>query len=370
MLRVLFDDEIFSTQIEGGVSRYFTHLVEELPAAGATPILPFRLTCNRHLAQSTVFKGWRPPRFPGSRRLIRAINRPRSRAAIGQGGFDVWHATWYDGAPVALARSHPGVRIVTTIHDMTPEIMPDMAVGHIGNPHAGKLAMVEVADLVVAVSAATKADLLRFSDVPAERVRVVPLGVGNGLLWRPDQGRPEGLPERFLLFVGKRGGYKNFAGVAPALSALLRATPDLHLVCVGGGPLDAAERAPFETAGVSDQVRQIAADDRTLAWCYAHAAVFLFPSRYEGFGLPILEAFVNRCPAVLAERSCFPEIGGEAALYFDPDRPDALVDLIGRLLAAPGERERLGALGALRARDFTWARTAAAHAMLYRELSA
>lgn len=369
MLRVLFDDEIFSTQLEGGVSRYFTHLVEELPAAGVTPLLPFRLTCNRHLGQSRAFAGWQPPRFPGSRRMIRAINRRDSLAALDRGQFEIWHASWYDGTALAHVRTQPAKRVVATVYDMTPEVMPEAIVAGFDNPHAGKLAMVEAADLVVAISAATKADLLRFSPVPADRVRVVHLGVGERLLWRPALGRPEGLPDRFLLFVGKRGGYKNFDGVAPALAALLAATPDLHLVCVGGGSLAVAESAPFQAVGAQDRVRQIQADDGTLAWCYAHAAAFLFPSRYEGFGLPILEAFINRCPAVLAERSCFPEIGGEAALYFDPDRPEALVDQLGRLLATPEERRRLGDAGALRARDFSWRRTAAAHADLYRELA-
>ena len=366
MLRVLFDDEIFSTQFEGGVSRYFTQLIEGLPAAGATPTLPFRVTCNRHLAESAAFPGWRLPRFAGSRRMLRWFNRRRSLAALDRGRYEIWHATWYDGSGLPHARALPDKRIVTTVYDMTPEIMPDAIPAGIGDPHAGKRAMVEAADLVVAISAATKADLLRFTATPADRIRVIHLGVGDGMLWRPSEARPAGLPDRFLLFVGKRRGYKNFAGVAPALSAVLRQTPDLHLVCVGGGPLSPAERAPF--VGAADRVLQIQADDRTLAWCYAHAAAFLFPSRYEGFGLPILEAFLNRCPAVLAERSCFPEIGGTAALYFDPDRPDGLVDQLGRLIADPAARQRLGEAGALRARDFTWARTARAHAALYREL--
>jgi glycosyltransferase involved in cell wall biosynthesis len=370
MLRVLFDDEIFSTQLEGGVSRYFTHLVEELPATGVTPLLPFPLTCNRHLAESAAFAGWQPPRFAGSRRLIRGVNRRTSLAALDRGRYEIWHTTWYDGRALAHARAHPGKRVVTTVYDMTPEIMPDAIVGPFGNPHTGKLEMVEAADLVVTISGATKADLLRFSKVPAERVRVVHLGVGTRLLWQPAWGRPDGLPDRFLLFVGKRGGYKNFDGVAGALARILAETPDLHLVCVGGGPLSPTERTPFDDVQVADRLRQIQADDRALAWCYAHAAAFVFPSRYEGFGLPILEAFINRCPAVLAERSCFPEIGGEAARYFDPDRPETLVDLVGRLLAAPDERRRLGEAGALRARDFTWARMAEAHAALYRELTA
>ncbi|HLZ65437.1 MAG TPA: glycosyltransferase family 1 protein [Aliidongia sp.] len=367
MLRVLFDDEIFSTQFEGGVSRYFTELIEELPRAGVTPLLPFRLTCNRHLMQSPAFPGWRMPRFAGSRTLLRGLNRRLSLAALDRGRYEVWHASWYDGAGLPHVRALPDKRVVTTVYDMTPEIMPEAIPAGIGDPHAGKRAMAEAADMVVAISAATKADLLRFTATPADRVRVIHLGVGEGMRWDPGAARAQGLPDRFLLFVGKRAGYKNFAGVAPALATLLRQNSDLHLICVGSGPLSEAEAAPF--AAIAGRVRQIQADDRTLAWCYAHAAAFVFPSRYEGFGLPILEAFLNHCPTVLAERSCFPEIGCEAALYFDPDRPDELVDLLGRLIGDEAQRRRLGEAGALRVRDFTWARTAQAHAALYRELT-
>jgi glycosyltransferase involved in cell wall biosynthesis len=366
-MRVLFDDEIFSTQFEGGVSRYFTQLIEALPAMGVNPLLPFGLTCNRHLAGSSAFSGWRLPRFAGSRSLLRLINGARSRAALDRGRYDIWHATWYDGSALPHARAWRDKPIVTTVYDMTPEVMPEAIAPGIGNPHAGKQAMVLAADRVVAISAATKADLLRFSTIPAERIRVIHLGVGDGMLWRPSEVRPTGLPDRFVLFVGKRGGYKNFAGVAPALAALMTDLRNLHLVCVGGGPLQPAETAPFD--GVTDRVLQLQADDATLAWCYAHAAAFVFPSLYEGFGLPILEAFINRCPTVLAERSCFPEIGGEAALYFDPDRPDRLVDQLGGLIGDQATRQRLGEAGALRARDFTWAKTAEAHAALYRELA-
>lgn len=365
-MRVLFDDEIFSTQFEGGVSRYFTQLIEELPATGVSPLLSFGLTCNRHLARSSAFSGARLPRFAGSRSLLRLINGTRSRAALDRGGYDIWHATWYDGRALPHARAWPDKPIVTTVYDMTPEVMPEAIAPGIGNPHAGKQAMVEAADAVVAISAATKSDLLRFTATPAERIRVIHLGVGDGLLWRSGAARPRGLPDRFLLFVGKRGGYKNFDGIAPALSALMADRPELHLVCVGGGPLTAAERARFGPA--AGRVLQLQADDATLAWCYAHAAAFLFPSLYEGFGLPILEAFINRCPAVLALRSCFPEIGGEAALYFDPDQPERLVDQLGRLIGDPAARARLGEAGALRARDFSWTKTAQAHAALYREL--
>jgi glycosyltransferase involved in cell wall biosynthesis len=366
-MRVLFDDEIFSTQFEGGVSRYFTQLIEGLPVTGVSPVLPFRLTCNRHLADSPAFPGWRPPRFAGSRSLLRRINGNRSRAALDRGRYDLWHATWYDGRALPHARAWPDKPIVTTVYDMTPEVMPEAIAAGIGNPHAGKQAMVEAADMVVAISAATKADLLRFTATPADRIRVIHLGVGDGMLWRPAGDRPAGLPDRFLLFVGKRRGYKNFAGVAPALAAVMANRPDLHLVCVGGGPLSPDEAAPFGPG--ADRVLQFRADDAALAWCYAHAAAFVFPSLYEGFGLPILEAFINRCPTVLAERSCFPEIGGEAALYFDPDRPDRLVDQLGRLIGDEATRKRLGEAGVLRARDFTWGRTAEAHAALYRELA-
>jgi glycosyltransferase involved in cell wall biosynthesis len=335
---------------------------------GVIPMLPFPLTANRHLAASPLFHGLAlggGRRIPGLRWLMRPINRRAVAAALARGGADILHATWYDATLVDRAVDIP---VVLTIHDMLPELMPEAIVRTDAAPHGDKLALLHRAHRVVAVSAATAADLCRLTGLSGDAVRVIHQGVSSSLRWHPSHGRPPGLPDQYLLFVGQRAGYKNFVGVAPSLAQLLRRNSQLRIVCAGGGPLQAEELGPFARLGVAQRVRQIEADDRHLAACYAHAAVFVFPSLHEGFGLPLLEAMMNGCPVISSNRGALPEIGADAAIYFDPAEPDQLVDLVEALDRDRPRAAALAARGLSRAADFSWRRTADAHAALYREL--
>jgi hypothetical protein len=120
MLRVLFDDEIFSLQREGGISRYFTELLDGLTDfPDVSPLLPFYFTCNRYLAASerfggcAVFGGSMP--IPGCRTVFRTINRHFTSSALTRGNYDVVHATWYDGSLLNRIRD---AQLVVTVHDM------------------------------------------------------------------------------------------------------------------------------------------------------------------------------------------------------------------------------------------------------------
>ena len=118
------------------------------------------------------------------------------------------------------------------------------------------------------------------------------------------------------------------------------------------------------------RVQQRNVADGDIAACYAHAEVFVFPSLYEGFGIPILEAFSCGCPTLLARASCFPEIAGDAALYFDPQTPGSMAAALTRLLGDAALRDQLRARGRARAAEFTWERTTARTLDIYRALEA
>ena len=367
MLRVSFDDEIFTAQFAGGASRVFCELGEALAdRPDILPLVRFPLTANRHLAASPVFRGHDLGRFqgvPGLRRLMRALNRRAVFNALDRGEADLVHATWYDAELVERAGDIP---VVMTVHDMIPELLPDPG---LDSAHGAKLSVIPHADRIVAVSETTAAALCRLTGLSRDAVRVIHHGVSDKLRWRPAEGRPSRLPETFLLFVGKRDGYKNFAGIAASVAQALRRDSAMHLVCVGGGTWRKNEIAEFERIGVARRVLQIEADDRLLAACYAHAAAFLFPSLYEGFGLPLLEAMINRCPVISSNGGALPEVAGEAALYFDPAQPEAIVDLVEGLSRDPARHSALVARGLRRAAHFSWDRAAAQYADLYRELA-
>ena len=134
---------------------------------------------------------------------------------------------------------------------------------------------------------------------------------------------------RYLLFVGHRASYKNFLPMLRSLVSVFDRHPDLRLVCTGH-PFRKEELKLFSTLGVAGRLVHLRPDDHGMANLYAHAEAFIFPSLYEGFGIPILEAWQARCPVLLNHASCFPEVAGEGAVYFhltaDSDDLQAVVE--------------------------------------------
>ena len=168
--------------------------------------------------------------------------------------------------------------------------------------------------------------------------------------------------------MGNRTGYKNFDQVIESMGRLSRRYADLHLVCVGGGPFDKREHDQLQIKSLFHRVHQRELSDPELAYCYMKAAAFVFPSLYEGFGFPILESLLSRCPLILSNRSCFPEIAGDAAEYFDPDSSEALDDAIDRVLHDRDHRLKLIERGINRVSNYTWYNTALKTAAVYRKL--
>jgi glycosyltransferase involved in cell wall biosynthesis len=165
------------------------------------------------------------------------------------------------------------------------------------------------------------------------------------------------LPRDYLLFVGIRRGHKNFAAMFKCLVPVLKARPTLSLVCVGGGPFDEEEKRMFQESGLSGRVIQISASDEQLPVIYHSAAAYLCPSLYEGFGIPTLEAMKCGCPAVLNHTTSLPEIGGDAARYFNMDDPGSLQPALETVLDDAGLRQEMREQGRRQAANFSWERT-------------
>ncbi len=361
-MRVLYDHQIFSYQKFGGASRYFHELMNVLQAmAGVTVDLGVARSPNEYLAHAAYYRG--KVTQPGSTATFLATyarNAVATRRAAHR-PHDVLHATFYD--PRATGR---GGKLAITVLDMIPEHYPEFfdLSGLYGRFVTrrwieGKRALCERADVILAISEHTKQDVVKLYGIDPARITVTHLG--NRLHGGGDAPRPAGFPPRYVLFVGTRNTYKNFGTFLEAVAPL-----DAGIVCIGGGPLDADETARIARLGLTARLVQRAVSDAELAACYAHAAAFVFPSRYEGFGIPILEAFACGAPTLLANASCFPEIAGDAGRYFDPDRPDQLRELLREVLDDPAAADALRAKGRARAAGFTWEATAARTLAAYR----
>src|SRR5258706_1095736 len=175
----------------------------------------------------------------------------------------------------------------------------------------------------------------------------------------------------FLLYVGDRRGYKNFLGLVQAYAASPWLRDNFRITCFGGGNFSPSERETFAALRLGDaHIRQIAGGDERLARLYRNAAVFIYPSIYEGFGIPLLEAMSLDCPIACSRSSSIPEVAGDAGEYFDPTDLDSIRHALENVLQSAHRRQELVALGRLQRQRFSWERCARETLRGYRELSA
>lgn len=273
---------------------------------------------------------------------------------------DILHNTFY--LPHGLDGRHSGKRIVT-IHDMIPELMPrtrrrlDFL--------TLKQRYVRSADQVICVSEATKQDLLKVYGLIEAPIHVIHHGVSDR--FQPDIPRVDFLPERYILFVGHRHQYKDAEVLFRAFAQIAQSDLDIELLCVGGNGLSQSESSLLEELGIRERVSQRFLSDELMASAYANAEVFVFPSHFEGFGLPALEAMASGIPTILARATSLPEIGGDAALYFEPGAVNELSSQISAVLNDSALRQDLIEKGSNRISAFTWERAAEQTASVYRE---
>ena len=360
-MKVLYEPDTFSIQDYGGVSRYFYELIHHA-GPDLTCDLPVVLSNNIYLRGREHTRHHQfLPELPvrGRWRLMQYVNQRAARRAIARQNYDVLHPTGNDQAYFLDAMGDKP--LVITIHDMIPALFR-----HYYRQQGPALdLLVARAARIIAVSENTRADILRLLPVPPERVVVV----HHGHVIRPAPAQvPVAAPDDYLLFTGTRQDYKNFGCLVKAFGRLHRHYPHLHLVCAGGGAFTGEELAQLREAGVAACAHQFGyLTDGQLNQLYYRARAFVFPSLYEGFGFPSLEAFGQQCPAVLSQASCFPEIARDAALYFDPNDADALHAQLDRVLRDRTLRHTLVRSGLERVRDFTWERAAAQTRQVYEE---
>lgn len=361
-LKVLFDAQIFRQQRYGGISRYFCELasrLDALPDVTARIVAPHHR--NEYLAELPpgVVVGWHGGPWKRLGKLSRLAGRVLERRTVARVQPDVIHETYFWGSP--LRRT--GALKVLTVYDMIHERFADRFDANDPTPAAKRRAVAE-ADHVICISHSTRRDLLALLPVDEAKVSVIHLASS---LQPPPGPVPEG-GAPYLLYVGDRWTYKNFLPLLQAVGAS-PALREFRIVCFGGGAMTDAEWAAVDAAGIArERVEQRHGDDALLARLYAGAFCLVYPSLYEGFGIPPLEAMQCDCPVVCSNTSSIPEVVGDAAETFDPAEPGALQAALERLVASPARRAELRALGRRRRQRFSWDTCASETLALYRRL--
>jgi glycosyltransferase involved in cell wall biosynthesis len=261
---------------------------------------------------------------------------------------------------------------VLTLHDLHYRVHPD---AHFGMRALGMRALVPLAvrraHRVIVPSQATLADLLRFTGAKRDRVDVVPYGLGQSSGSPGDRGAGRELvgagDRQVVLSVSAKRPHKNLARLIGALARIPGDSRPLLVLPGYPTPHEQELRELAHARGVADSVLFLGwVSERELEDLYAAADCFAFPSLYEGFGFPVLEAMARGVPVATSSRASLAEVAGDAALTFDPEDEEAIAGAITRLLADEPLRERLRSAGRERAAGFTWRRTAELTVASYR----
>jgi glycosyltransferase involved in cell wall biosynthesis len=360
MLRVGLDGRAFSSPA-AGVRRYVHGLVPALLALEA-PLEVVALggaEADLPAGMAHVPARWHPPTNLG----WTLVGLP---LAARRAGVDVIHAPAYT-APVGIRTP-----VVVTVHDVSYERHPEWY-PYRRDPfrRAFYRASARAAARVVTDSSFSAAEIHEAYGIPLSRISVVPLGVAPRFTAGP--GEAAGVAAPFLLHVGDLHARRNLGVVLDAVVAMRKsgAVPGVTLVLAGvDRGLLGELQARAASAGMPDAVNALGVvSDARLETLYREAAALVYPSMYEGFGLPALEALSRGTPVVASRAASVPEVVGDAGVLVDPSDPAAWRDAIARVFADDDHRRALQAAGPARAAAFTWARTARATLDVYRQVA-
>jgi len=363
-LRVLYDGLIYRTQAAGGINHYTANLIGKLPDTFVPSLVVARAREINYPSHPNL-RVFRQKVF-GHYIITRSIERLHFNLTtdFNRQRFDVVHPTYYF---LLARRSFADFRcpVVVTVHDMIHELFP--RVDFLGAHAREKRKALMAARAIICVSENTKKDLLERYPSLENKVTVTHLAAEMDA---SESYGPEPVPARpYFLYVGSRPSYKNFGGLLTAFAKALSARSCVSL-CVVGKPFDRAERKRIAELKLADRIEHYGfVSDRHLAKLYRCGVAFVYPSLYEGFGIPPLEAMACGAAVIASNRSSIPEVVGDAGLLFDPESNGEMAEMMISLFDDPTARERLIARGVERAKMFNWEKTVARTVEVYRSVS-
>lgn len=365
-MKILYDHQIFTVQKYGGISRYFYELIkvfndrEEIQTC-----TPLRVSNNHYISDKQLINhaNFFPHKeFRGKYRFMMQWNKIATVKEIKKKDFDVFHPTYYDPYFLKYIGQKP---FVLTVYDMIHEKFHDLFPQKSTISRDKKL-LIEKAARIIAISYSTKKDLIEIFGIDESKIDVVYLG--NSMFLKSNSDPAMNLPQKYILFVGSRNGYKNFDRFVQSVATLLLSDKELCVVCAGSDAFTSSELKQMGDLNIASQFIQYDVNDDTLASLYQSAQLFVFPSLYEGFGIPVLESFACDCPLVCSDTSSLPEIAGEGACYFDPYSEASMQSAISKVLSDKKLRDKLVLNGKERLKNFSWKETAMQTQNIYENL--
>jgi glycosyltransferase involved in cell wall biosynthesis len=367
-MKIIYDYQAFNEQKYGGISRYICEIAKRIAKIEEFDINI--LACsyiNKHLesVDPNLVIGKQRQHIPKTKLLIDKLNAEFSKIWLKYNQPSILHETYYSINSVAPK----GCKTVVTVYDMIHEKFNSI----LNNKLDKKLSLAKIeatkrADHIICISNSTKKDLLEILNINPNKVSVIHLGTS---LDKKIQSNSElnAQYQPYILYVGQRGGYKNFARLLEAYASNQNIKNDFQLICCGAKPFSRDELDLISKLGLNEKkIRHITTNDQTLIELYRQASAFIYPSLYEGFGLPILEAMSLECPVVCSNTSSLPEVAAEAAEYFDPYNTESIANALEKVLYSSERTNNLIELGKHRVKAFSWEACAEQTCALYRSL--
>lgn len=363
-MKIAFDYQIFSNQYYGGISRYYSVLADELLKLNQDVKIFAGFHVNNYLKDLPldVVKGIRLKRYPyKTGKLFQVFNHGINQFQIVNSNIDILHETYYSNFPLLKTDK---IRIATA-YDMINEIFSESFLNSIVIREKKKSTFSRV-DQIISISKSTKNDLVNLFDIAEEKVSVVHLGVDIEK-FRIPRNKSILRNKPFLLHVGARKGYKNFNKLVLAYSSSPRLKADFDLIAFGSSPFSKEELDFFKSCQLSsEKIIHLHGDDNVLCDLYSQAAALVYPSLYEGFGLPPLEAMASGCPVISSNSSSLPEVVGNAGEFFDPNDVDSIREAIENVVYLPSFSNELVLLGYENLKKFSWQKCASETLNIYR----
>lgn len=363
-MRVIYDYQIFNWQRYGGISRYFCELASRIDSF---PHSQARFAAGLHIngylendCQHLTIGKQRSSSI-ALNKICNRLNRQWSGYYLNAQPPDILHYTYY--RPQLSVKN--SIKVLT-VYDMIHERFPDSSKQDKDPVISLKAAMVAKVDSIICPSECSKRDLVEFCQIDPAKVTVIHHGYG---LTAPVPIAPPAGIKPYLLVVGERGWYKNFDRLLQAYASDPVLCSDFDLRCFGATALTVQELALIDRLGLPrESVIWQTGSDAKLVGLYQQAALFVYPSLYEGFGYPPLEAMAAGCPVACSNVSCFPETVADAAELFDPYDVDSIAQGLKNVLYDTARSAELVKLGKQNIQRFSWDRCAAEHYELYQSL--
>ena len=369
-MNILYDHQVFATQRYGGVSRIFYELINHMVEKKDVRLYLFHgyyindFPLEDLKDRMAFYFGKRAINFPHVPVLLKPFNHIIFHTFLSGKPIDLYHPTNYSAA-VYNWRKSP---LVLTVNDMIPERFPGNF-RDIRSRLKSKKKCIERADQIITISHLTKQDLLNYYQLEKDKIRVIYPGAPSPIP-KNDRDQPRfqhGKP--FILYVGTRKqGYKNFKNLLLAYCLSKKVNKEFDLICFGSHPFNKNEKRLMVQMGCLGSVFQITGSDLLLSELYAGTSAFIYPSLYEGFGLPPLEAMAYGCPVIASVGGAIPEVLGEAAEYFDPGEPGSIASSIESVLFNTHLKQEITKKGKHQVKKSSWEKMAEETYQVYKEL--